>query len=151
MQEIFGGDNTEIERKEELLSRIFDEIASQDLGGDSKEIKVRTDHFSSSPEVTKTISIQRLLSDEGLQQTTFKALGIEERPRDVEDRHLILGQEGHTFKRITLHVYPSENGIIYDNYNSQLIQAEDDKLQEFKETAQETYDTLSEIVKRLER
>lgn len=154
MSEFFGVDNSEIaaiEEKEVLMSKIFDEISNQNLGEEDSKIEVRENHYSSTPEATKTIAMQRLVNDDELQQRVFTTLKIQERPKDGEDRYFILKGDNDEFKRISMKVYAEDGRMHYGEGQSETLVPTEGDIVNFNNIAKDIKNTLGIIVKRLEK
>ncbi len=146
--ELFGN-SPEIEAKEVLFTNIFNQIAEQKFGEGDEIIKVREDHFSSSPEVTKTLAVQRILANEELQKKIYEAQGIEERPRDSEMRYLITQGANNRFNLTSIRKFV-EDGNTYFEKAQDDEEIKDDR-GSLTNIARDIKETLSSEVKRIEK
>lgn len=145
--ELFGN-SSEVDAKEELFTEIFNQIAEQKFGEGDENIQVREDDFSSSPEVTKTIGIQRLLTNEGLQREIYKIVKKQERPKDSDICYLIMQKVNNQFYVTSIRKSVEDDTSYFERVE------EDEEIESDRETltniARNIKETLNSEVKRLE-
>ena len=146
--ELFGN-SPDVEAKEALFTDIFNQIAEQKFGEGDEIIKVREGHFSSDPEVTKTIAVQRILTNEELQKNIYEALEIEGRPRDSEMRYLITQGENNQFKLISIRTFVDDGKTYFEKAHDD-EEVKDDR-GFLTNIARNIKETLTSEVKRLEK
>lgn len=148
MNELFGN-SSEVDAKEVLFTNIFDQIAEQKFGEGDKIIEVRENHFSSAPEVTKTIAVQRILANEELQKNIYGALEIEGSPKEREMRYLITQGENNQFNLTSIRTFV-EDGTTYFEKAQDDEEIKDDR-GSLTNIARDIKETLSSEVKRIEK
>lgn len=148
MNELIGN-SPEVEAKEILFTEIFDQIAKQNFGEGDENIQVEENHFSSAPEVTKSIALRRTLGDEELQRNIYKALGIQERPKDTDMRYLIMQEVNDQFKLISIRRSIEDGRTYFEKaQDDENIEGDRDSLTNI---ARDIKDTLAFEVERLEK